>query len=66
MPLTNDGQYYLNDVHYRMNVTPGIYNRCKDIAEDRMMSESAFEGWIRFMEDLGLTKQLEILKCMVD
>jgi len=66
MPLNKDFKYYLEDVHFRMNVTPTMYTRIKRIAEETTMTQSAFEGWVMLMEDCALTKQLELLKCMDD
>ena len=64
MPYDTNNNYYLEDVSYRMNVTPQMYARCKKHCEYMMMTQSSFEGMIRFFEDLGLDAQLKIMKML--
>lgn len=63
MPFDKNNKYYLDDVYYR-NITPAVYGRCKRIAEDRMQTQSSFEGMIRLFEDCGYTAQVAILKIL--
>jgi hypothetical protein len=62
MPFDSNNNYYLEDVHYKMNVTPQMYARCKKHCEDQLMTQSSFEGMIRLFEDLGISAQLKIMK----